>query len=105
MGVLLELSCVKRNCSNLEHSHQFIQNIQIWLKSNSQAIEVYLCPDDIKKEPEDNITNEASSSSASDEHLSEDSTSCDSFKSKLPILCLNFCLICVLSTELKTVLF
>lgn len=70
-------------------SHQFIQNIQIWLKSNSQAIEVYLCPDDIKKEPEDNIANEASSSSASDEHLSEDSTSCDSFKSKLLILCPN----------------
>ncbi|CAE1332310.1 E2F3 [Acanthosepion pharaonis] len=59
------------------------KNIQIWLKSNSQAIEVYLCPDDIKKEPEDNIANEASSSSASDEHLSEDSTSCDSFKTQM----------------------
>lgn len=67
------------------------KNIQIWLKSNSQAIEVYLCPDDVKKEPEeDNHVNEASSNhsssssgSASDEHLSEDSTSCDSFKAQM----------------------
>ncbi|XP_052822596.1 transcription factor E2F3 isoform X2 [Octopus bimaculoides] len=60
---------------------------KIWLKSNSQAIEVYLCPDDVKKDVKHTPATEGhnSSSSISEEQLSEDSTSCDSFKTQVSL--------------------
>ncbi|GAB1603704.1 transcription factor E2F3-like isoform X1 [Argonauta hians] len=73
---------------------------KIWLKSNSQAIEVYLCPDvrkDVKNTPategqnssssssSSSCNNNSSSNSSSEEQLSEDSTSCDSFKTQVSL--------------------
>uniref|UniRef100_A0A0L8I640 E2F/DP family winged-helix DNA-binding domain-containing protein n=1 Tax=Octopus bimaculoides TaxID=37653 RepID=A0A0L8I640_OCTBM len=70
-----------------EKSKYPFMNKNIWLKSNSQAIEVYLCPDDVKKDVKHTPATEGhnSSSSISEEQLSEDSTSCDSFKTQVSL--------------------
>ncbi|KAL3891671.1 hypothetical protein ACJMK2_003923 [Sinanodonta woodiana] len=61
------------------------KDIQIWLKSAKGPIEVYLCPEDTPDQlPQSSLQENISSSSSGEESLcsSEDSTSCDSFKSR-----------------------
>lgn len=66
------------------------ENIQIWLKSSKGPIEVYLCPEEVNNQPDQNTTTcsntdsacstSNTSSSGEDSFFSEDSTSCDSFR-------------------------